>query len=331
LNGDPRLGVVGVFLLFILVVRTAANLFLIRSLASGTAIIDTSQVSCVMLSYTAFWGCLGGAMHLLRLLKVIPKNAFINNRQQGRKFRKSFRRQILLCYPINYFSFIFIVSITFLIPSGDQIYFLGRSIIVLLSMMVAFIVLEMLPDGILPETRDLQIIEVLFLLFMVVLNPDIGNVGNKVVILSQGFLLPISGNLALIATPAAVLIILVAFILLVLIKRGERKVENRLRFPVLVLWYGRVIGRIWFILYLIVLPLIYSPYIGGQLKRILSVGTMIFGVFSVLLFKGISSVEVDSLWHRSVLKVEHRYLWLPVYSISVFLGSVPGVFFLFFK
>jgi len=328
LNGDPRLGILGVFLLFILVVRTAVNLYLIQSLAAGSVKIDASQVSGAILAYTALWGCLAGAMHMLRILKVIPKGVFINDRPPGITFRNTFRRQIILRYPVNYISLLLIVSSAFLIPSVGVLSFLVHGIVVFISMMVAFIVLEKLPDEIIPESQDLQFLEVIFLLFTVALNPDLVNKGNMVVIQSQGVPLPVNENTALIVIPVVVLILLIAFILLVLIKKGERKAVNHLSLPVLVLWYGRVIGKIWFVLYLIILPLFYSPYTGEPLKRMLSVGSLIWGVFSAVMFGGFSSLEVEARWNRSIFQAEHRRLWVPVFIVAIALGSVPLLFLL---
>ncbi|WP_028975483.1 hypothetical protein [Spirochaeta cellobiosiphila] len=324
-NSESPFAVVGIFLLFILVVRTGSDLLMVKGMSTGTASIDYLQISNGLLTYIVLWGLFSGTLHLLRLLQSIPEDAFVHFTSQGLGFRKVYKRQILLRYPVHSICVLLILSVPFLVPSGDILYGTLFSLLIIGFMILAILVIARLPKNLIPRSVDIEHLQIFFLLLLVGLNPDVGNVHNKVVLLCQGKFISFGWAAPLLAVPVFILLVTMCLIFMSLLNRGKGVRTYSPQWPVLVRWYLRITGKIWFLMYLFGIPFILSDYVDVFLKKMITIIALVLSFLSFMIFRGLASGEIYKLWHRVSFDSKHKNLWIPVIVMAIILGIVPTV------
>jgi hypothetical protein len=306
LLGNPFLGSFSAFLTLLLLIRIAANFYMVVRLSNTNPNIDAVQIASahfVFLSAYAVWvGTLGSC----RIALALPRYCSIDFALHARRFRSMFLRRVVLFRPMTV-AYLSIMLLTALISSaicGSWGSIFCRYLIVLLSTFAAVIVVTALSSRSFPSRSELQILETLYLLFLLVLNPDIGS-SKGVIRISflSGSLRYSFSNLWQVGSAVGVIFILALLVLFLL--RGLTGVSKLFRrqisFSPMERWYWRFLRiRSWVILYVIVTPIFISSAVSQSTKRWTLVLSILFAVASYLYFISHCENTLHEKWRCSL-------------------------------
>ncbi len=327
--GNPFLGTFTAFLTLLFLVRIAANLYLVIDLSKKGSTLDAVQIASVhfiLLSAYIVWV---GSLATLRISLSLPRLCFVNFSPRGRRFRSRFLRQISLLRPMNMASASIILLTAFILSMicANWRFVVVRALVVLCSTFTGFVIVIAVASWSLSRRSEIQIIEMLYLIFLVAVNPDIGFTDNRVSIFFGGRHYSFHGILDVAATIG--LIVMLALLILLLV-RVLSSMGNRLRrqLPLRPMerWYWRFLRiRSWVLLYMVVIPVFISSFTTVSTKRWAFVLSILFGVASYLYF--IAQCETTLHEKRRCSLFDKGNLRLIARSVLIHIGlmTVPVI------
>ena len=306
LLGNPFLGSLTAFLTLLLLIRIAANFYMAIVVSKTNPNIDAVQIASahfVFLSAYALWvGTLSGC----RIGLALPRLCFVNFTLHGRRFRSMFMRRIAFFRPmtIAYLSVMLLTAFIFSAICGSWDVILFRCLIVLSSTVVAVIVVTAVTSGFVLERSQIQIMEILYLLFLLVLNPDIGSFNGALIIhFFYGALHYSFSSLWKVGSVVGAIVILALLVLIIV--RVLAGVNNLFRRQISLTpmerWYWRFLRiRSWAFLYVIVTPIFVSSTVSPSAKRWALVLSILFAVASYLYFISHCENTLHEKWRCSL-------------------------------
>jgi len=306
LLGNPFLGSLTAFLTVLFLIRIAANLYLAIDIAGKNPNLDALQIAAAHLvflsAYTVWVGVLAG----FRISLSLPQLCFVDFALQGRRFRAKFLRQTVFRRPMNITTFALMLVVSFVCGgiSGHWQAIALQGLPVLVVTLAGVIVVAAAASRFGLKRSDIQILEVLYLLFLLNLNPDIGSFGGRVSIFFRGNYLAFSH----VWTAGAVAALAAAFALLVLLLvRACSAVSVLFRRQVtlspLERWYWRFLRiRSWVFLYLAITPVFVSAAVSPTFKRRTLILSLLYGVAAYLYFLSHCENTLQEKWRCSLFE-----------------------------
>jgi hypothetical protein len=149
---------------------------------------------------------------------------------------------------------------------------------------------------------DIQILEVLYLLLLLNLNPDIGSFGGRVSIFFRGNYLAFSNAWA--AGAVAALMAVLALLVLLLVRACSAVstlFRRRLSLSPLERWYWRFLRiRSWVLLYLFITPVFVSASVPAAIKLRTLILSLLYGALSYLYFLNHCENTLQEKWRCSL-------------------------------
>jgi len=304
LLGNPFLGSLTAFLTVLFLIRVAVNFYLAIDLSNEGSAIDAVQIASAHLLLISAYAVWVGALASLRISLALPQLCFVNFAPHERRFRSNFMRQIAFLRPMNIASLslmVFTVFVFSIICRSWQVV-VSRGLIVLASTFLSIIIVTTVAFRSVRSRSEIQIMETLYLLFLVSLNPDIGSFGGRLSIFFGGLYYSFDGVGKI--GYAVALILTVALLVLLLVKVLSA-VNNLFRWQIslspMERWYWRFIRiRSWAFLYVVVASVFISSTISPGIKRWTLALSILFGVTSYLYFIAHCENKLCEKWRCSL-------------------------------
>ena len=288
LLGNPFLGSFTAFLAVLFLVRIAANFYLAINLWNKGSNIDAVQIASAHFVFLSAYVIWVGSLASFRIGCSLPALCFVNFTPHGKHFRSGFIRQTAFLRPMNIasVSIILFMTIVFSMVCGGWQAVVVRALVVLSFIFIGIVIVIAVASWALPSQSEIRMLEMLYLLFLVLLNPDIGSSNNRISILFRGchYFSPIVWNVGFTVGLIVMLSILVLLLVRVLSAMGNL-FRRQLSFRPMESWYLRFLRiRYWVVLYMITIPVFVSSVISPSTKWWTLLLSILFGVASYLYF-----------------------------------------------
>jgi hypothetical protein len=205
---------------------------------------------------------------------------------------------------VAYLSITLLTAFVFSVIRGSWGAISVRGLIVLLSTLIGIIIVTTVTFGSALSRSEMQLMEILYLLFLLVLNPDIGSSNGSVrIFFFFGGLHCSFSSLWQVASAIGLIVILSLLVLLVVrVLTGVSNLFGRLiSLSPMERWYWRFLRiRSWIFLYAVVAPVFISSTISPGVKRWTLGISMLFGVASYLYFITHTENTLHEKWRCSL-------------------------------
>jgi hypothetical protein len=305
LLGNPFLGSLSAFLTLLLLIRIAANFYMVVKLSSRNPNIDALQIASAHFLFLCACAVWVGTLSSRRIGMVLPRLSFVDFALHGRRFRSMFMRQIAFLRPVTLacLSIMVLSALVFSAISGRWGVILLRGLVVLASTSAAVGIVTAVADRSVLSRSDAQIMEVLYLLLLLALNPDIGSVNGEIgITLLFGSLRCSFPGLEFALAIAAIVILALLVLLVVRVLTGVKYlVRRRKSSSAMESWYRRFLRiRSWVFLYIIAAPIFISSTVSPSTKRWTLALAILFAVFSYLFFISHCENTLHEKWRCSL-------------------------------
>jgi hypothetical protein len=335
LLGNPFLGSLTAFLTVLFLIRMAANLYIAIDLSNKDSNIDAVQIASALVVVLFAYVVWVGALASFRNSLALPQLCFVSFAPHERRFRLKFMRQTTFLRPMNMASvLIMLLTVTvFSIICGCWQFIVVRALIVLASIFIAAIIVTPVAHRSVRSRTDIQIMEILYLLLLVSLNPDIGSYNGRVSMLFRGNYYFFSSVLEV--GYALALIVMVALLVLLLVRilsAMNTLFRRRITLSPMERWYWRFLRiRSWAFLYVIVIPVFVSRTISPGIKRWTLVLSILFGVSSYLYFIAHCENNLLEKWRCSLSDKGNTGLITRSVLVHISLMTIPVLGYVFSK
>ena len=285
---NPSLGSLTAFLTVLLLIRIAANLYMAIDIAGKNPNIDAVQVASAHFVFLSAYSVWVGVLASFRISLALPQLCFVDFAVHGRRFRAKFMRQTAFRRPMNIAALAIMLLVAFVCAAiyGSWQTIVARGLIVLSVTSAGIVIVTSVASRSVLSRSEIQIMEILYLLFLLNLNPDIGSFGGRVSIFFRGNYFSFSQ--VWMAGAAAGLIVAFALLLLLLVRALSAintLFRRQLHLSPLERWYWRFLRiRSWVFLYLVITPVFVSAAISPAIKRRTLILSLLYGVASYLYF-----------------------------------------------
>ena len=327
LLGNPFLGSLTAFLTVLFLIRLAVNFYLAIDVWYKSSVVDSVQVASAHLVFLSAYAVWVGALASYRNSLALPRLCFVDFSPRGRHFRLVLIRQIAVLRPMNIVSVSLMVltMLVFSMIGGNWQEVVLRGLTVLFLTFLGTIAVASLASRSVIGRSEAQILEILYLLFLVRLNPDIGPHNERVSILFGGAWFPFSHVWDI--GCAASLIVACALLILLLL-RALSAMSNRFRRRTfsspMTSWYWRFLRvRSWVLLYGVVAPVFFSTTISPGFKRWTLVLSVLFGVVLYLVFIAHCENTIHEKWRCSLSDTGNVRLVGRTFLIHLGLMAIP--------
>lgn len=288
LLANPFLGSLTAFLTVLFLIRIAANLYMAIDISNKNPNIDAVQIAAAHFVFLSAYAVWVGVLASCRISLALPQLCFIDFALHGRRFRAKFMRQIAFRRPMNIAALSIMLLTLFVcaVISGSWQAVVARGVLILTVTLAGIIIVSNVASRSVLSRSEIQIMEILYLLFLLNLNPDIGSFNDQVGIFFRGNYFSFSR--VWMVGFAAGLLVAVALLILLLV-RALSSVSNLFRRQIslspMERWYWRFLRiRSWVFLYLIITPVFVSSTISPGIKRRTLILSILYGVASYLYF-----------------------------------------------
>jgi hypothetical protein len=324
---NPTIGTFRAFITFIFLVRIAADIFIVVNIAGKGAQINTVQIASVILVFLAAYAVCIESLATFRVSFALPQLSFIDITPGARRFKNRFLRHVAIYRPMNIviMAFILIAAVLFSAVSGSWSTIAIRALVVLCCVLAGATAIISVASRIRPGRSDLQIFEILFLLILIALNPDIRSYNDQVVIIFSGFYISFEKTWQV----GTAIGLVTSGVLAVLLLTKIRPVfgtyfRRRTTFSPMEGWYWRFVRvKNWVLYYLIVIPMLISELIPRGTSRWVLILFEILTAVSYLYFIASSENSLREKWRYSLFEKGNVRLIMKSGMIHIVLMLVP--------
>lgn len=331
--GNPFLGSLAAFLTVLYLIRIGANLYIFIDLSNKGSNVDALQIAAAHNVFLFAYAVWVGAPASLRISLALPSLCFVNFAPQERRFRSRFVGRTAILRPMNLASVLIMLStaIFFSINSGCWRSIAAGTLIVLASLIVAVFIVTAVARRCLQTRAEIQLTEILYLLLLVSLNPDIGSSGGRASILFRGIH---HFRFSILEIGCAVALIVIVALLVLLLFRvssaANRLFRRRISLSPMERWYWRFLRiRTWALLYLVVVPVFISRTIPPGVKRWTLVLSTLFGAASYLYFISDCENNLNEKWRCSLADRGNIRLIARSLVVHLMLMTIPVLGYIF--
>jgi hypothetical protein len=323
------LGSFAAFLTVLLLIRIAANFYLVIDLSYRGSSIDGLQIGSAHFILLSAYGVWVGALSSFRVSLALPRLCFVTLAPHGKRFGWNFIRRVAFLRPMNivYLLIWLLTMLLFSIVCRTWHEIVARGLMVLLATSIGVLSVTAVASRSVLSRSEMQIIEILYLLFLVVLNPNIGSIDDRVSIFFGG----IYWSFSSIWEVGSALGLIIIFALLVLLLVGAlsaviKLFRRQIALSPIERWYWRLLRmRLWASLYTIIAPVLVSSTITPAVKRWSIVLSILFGVATYVYFVAQCENTLCAKWRCSLSdKGNLRLLAKPLLTHAV-LVTIPVV------
>lgn len=306
LLGNPFLGSLTAFLSLLLLIRIAANVYMVVRISSQNPNIDAVQIASAHFVFLCAYAVWVGTLSSCRIGLALPRLSSVDFALHGRRFRSMFMRQIVFFRPVTlvYVSIIVLSALVFSAIGGSWAAIMLRCSIVLALTLAAVIVVTVVATRFALGRSDAQIMEVLYLLLLLILNPDLGSINGALGIsfFFGSLRCSFSSCLKFGSAIGANVILALLVLLIVRVLTGVTDLVRRRKSSSPVeRWYRRFLRiRSWVFLYAIVTPIFISSTVSPSTKRWTLVLAMLFAVASYSFFISHCENTLHEKWRCSL-------------------------------
>jgi hypothetical protein len=327
LLGNPFLGSLTAFLTVLFLIRVAANFYIISCIWNNSSRIDAVQVASAHLVFLSAYAVWVGALASFRISLALPQLCFVSFAPLERRFRSKFMRRIAVLRPMNIasLSIMLLTVIVFSIICRCWQSIVVRGLIVLSSTFIGIIIVTALASRSVRSRSDIQIMETLYLLFLVSLNPDIGSFEGSASIFFRGNYFTFSGLLEVGYAVALLVIVALVVLLLVRVLSAMNNLFGRqISLSPMERWYWRFLRiRSWAFLYVVITPVFISRTISTSTKRWTLVLSILFGLTSYLYFIAHCENSLHEKWRCSLSDEDNIKLITRSVLVHIVLMTIP--------
>jgi hypothetical protein len=335
LLGNPFLGSLTAFLTVLILIRVAANFSIISRISDKSSRIDAVQVASAHLVFLSAYAVWVGALASCRISLALPRLSFVSFAPFGRRFRSKFTRRAALLRPMNIasLSIMLLTVIVFSIICGCWQSIMVRGLMVLSLTSIAVIFVTALASRFVRSRSDIQILETLYLLLLVSLNPDIGTFKGLASVFFRGNYFSFSGVLEVGCTVALVVMVAVVVLLLVRALSAMNNLFGRqISLSPMERWYWRFFRiRSWAFIYAVVTPIFISRNVSLSTQRWTLFLSIVFGVASYLYFVSHCENILHERWRCSLSDKGNIKLMARSALVHVVLMTIPVLEYFFIK
>jgi hypothetical protein len=333
LLGNPFLGSLAAFLTVLFLIRIAADVYLAVDLSVKGSNIDAVQIASALLVILSAYALWVGSLASLRTGFALPALSFVDLAPYGKRFRSRFIRRIAFQRPMNLTTISTMLATTlattavFSMAGGDWRVIALRALVVLCCTFVGVAIVIAVASRFPPSQSEIRILELLYLLLVVALNPDVGSFNDRVSIFFVGIHYSFS-SLWTVGFAGGLTVIFAVLVLLLV--RALSFVSNALRRQSsgkpMQRWYWRFVRiRSWVFLYMLAIPLLISSTSTASTKRWTLVLTVLFGVASYLYFIAHCENTLNEKWRSSLFDKGNTRLAAGSALVHIGLMMVPLV------
>jgi hypothetical protein len=335
LLGNPFLGSMTAFLTVLFLIRLAANFYIIFCISNKGSRIDAVQVASAHLVFLSAYALWVGALASCRISLALPQLCFVNFALHGRRFRSKFMHQIAFLRPMNIacLSLMFFTVVVFSIICRNWQLIVVRGLIVICSTLLVVTIMTAVASRSVRSRSDIQIMEILYLLFLVSLNPDIGSFDGRASIFFRGTYCSFS-SVAKIGSAIALIVIVALLVLLVVrvLSAMNNLFRRQISLSPMERWYWRFLRiRLWAFLYVVIAPVFISSAVSPDVKRWTLVLSILFGVASYLYFITYCDNSLREKWRCSLSDKGNIGLITRSVLTHVVLMMIPVLGYIFLK
>lgn len=304
--GDPTIGTITGFLTGIFLIRVSANIYLSIYLANTGSTVDIIQIASTHFVILSAYIILVGSLATFRISLALPELCFIDFSPYRRRFRSGFIRQTAVLRPMNITSITIIIFMAFIfsIIFGLWNAIMFRASIVLFFTFSGFLIVIKVLSIFHPGRSEIQILELLYILLLVSLNPDTGSFQNQVSIFFSGNYSSIHSVLEIISIIG--LIVMAALLILLLLKMLstiDNLFHRQLPSHPLEKWYWRFFQlRFWMLLYILITPVFISSFIPISTKGWILILFILFSALSYSFFINHCENTLREKWRMSLFE-----------------------------
>jgi hypothetical protein len=304
--GNPFLGSVTAFLTLLLLIRIIANFYIVVKIANQNPNVDAVQIASAHFVFLCAYAVWVGTLSSCRIGLALPRPASIDFAPRGRRFRSMFRRRVAFFRPVTaaYLSIMLLTTLVFSTVSGNWDVILLRGLAVMAVTLAGVAAVTAVASGTVSRRSDIQIMEILYLLLLLALNPDVGSfkgvLGITLLFGSLRFSFAGLWELGLAVGGVVILAFLVLAMVRVLAGAGSMLRRRGSSGPI-GRWYWRFVRiRSWAFLYSIVTPIFVSSTVSPGTKRWALFFSILFAAAAYLLFISHCENTLREKWRCSL-------------------------------
>lgn len=328
---NPTIGTFRAFITFIFLVRIAADIFIVVSITGKGGQINTVQIASVILVFLAAYAVCIESLATFRVSFALPQLSFIDITPNAHRFKNRFLRHIAIYRPMNIVivTFILIAAVLLSAVSDSSSAIAIRALVVLCCVLAGASAIISVASRIRPGRSDLQIFEILFLLILIALNPDIRPYSGQVVIIFSGFYISFERTWQVGAAIGLVTLAVLGVLLLTKIRPVFGTFfRSRTTFSPMEGWYWRFVRvKNWGLYYLIVIPMLISELIPRGTSRLALILFEILTAVSYLYFIASSENSLREKWRYSLFEKGNIKLIIKSAIIHIVLMLIPAAVF----
>lgn len=179
---NPLLGTATNFFTLVLAIRLGTNLYWAFRLSASYPYVDAGQIATVHFLFLSAWLVWVGSLSSCRLRSALPRPSFVGLLPGGNAFLSRFARRVTLRRPLNLAVAVILLAVTaaFLImANGGQPAIALRAALTLSVSWAAIVLLDRWLERFPPAGFEAQTLELMAVVFLVSLNPDLGFVHER--------------------------------------------------------------------------------------------------------------------------------------------------------
>ncbi len=327
LLGNRLIGSLTAFLTLLILIRIAVNLYLAIDLSNKGTSLDAVQIASAQFVFLSAYIVWIGTIASYRIGFALPRLCFINLTPHGDRFRFYFLRKAALQRPTN-LAFVIIMLLNALIlamicDKGHEVVARGVAALVFSILGIAIVIAVAVWSD--PSRSEIQILEMLYLLLLVALNPDIGSFRDRVVIFFWRQHFPFS-SVWVIGITVGLIVSLAVFVLVMgrIFVAVSTSFRRSLSLSPIERWYWRFLRvRTWFILYAIITPILISTFLSPVTKLWALIYFVLFGVVSYLIFIAHCENTLHDSWRCSLFDAHNFRLIAKSALVHILLMMIP--------
>lgn len=333
LSGPSSLTAFSAFLILILLLRVFANLYMLIDIYRHGNPVDLRQFTGIMLAYGAALMLWCGSLASYRTGLSIPEGSFIDHHPRGQVFRRVFYLRSALLQPRNVIS-AGIIIIASLVPGllKFSTHLAALIICTVVFVYIGMVLIFRLLGRLKLNPFETEIIETLFLLFLVLLNPDLGPGEGSAVLLVRGVFYPFNTIRQVLLIFSFILF--TAVFVLVIMKLASRigfRMKLKKPMPPLQAWYWRLLrARTWLLLYFLLFAIFMSPYMAVKVKTYSFILSIIFCAISFLFFLSYCDNTLREKWGRPLINKRNMPLLFRLSILPLLTALPPVILFILF-
>ncbi len=333
--GNPALGTFTGFLTVVFLIRITVNLYFVFVLNHSGAALNITQVSGLYFIYLSAYAILVGPLASLHISFALPDLSFIDLSPGRDRFRTEFLRRAILIRPMNLVTAAILIIAVFIFSTMGERPFavIGIACILLCSVVLSYFIIFRIVSWASPSLPEIQGLELLYLMIIVLLNPDISNVEGSICLVFSGIPCFFESFISIVFGLGIILILSVTILVFFkAISSISSLFKGQMSLSIIESWYWRFFKiRFWIFIYFLLFPMLIIPVFPEKMRLWSLAIFLIFGTLSYLYFISQCENSLKEKWRSSLLMKKNRKLIIRSLAVHIILMLIPVAGFYLFR